>query len=263
MSILGFDRHDGRQVISFFWLHVRERYMGSAFGSVWAVANPLLMLVMFTFVFGFVFKVRLPDADSTLTYAVWMICGYGPWLGISDSLQLATTSVVNSNTLVKNLVFKTELLPLAAVMLGFIPLLVTLGFLLLLLPFSDYVFGWSALGVLPLLGLLYVFLSGLGMLLAALNVFLRDVALVLPNVLMLGLFGTPIFYAPAAIPERLRWLVEINPFYHFTDLFRGLMLRHEWPGLGRVLYLVLISLLLFYVGLVGFRRVKGLFDSRL
>lgn len=258
-----FDRGDLRQLWRLFRLAVRTRYTGSVLGGVWAVANPLIMLTLFTFVFGFVLKIRLPGSDDTLVYSLWLIAGLGPWLGIGDCLQSGASSVVMSDNLVKNLAFKTELLPLAATLLGFVPILVSLAFIGLLLPWTGVPLGLHLLALVPLLGVLYLFLAGLAFFLAALTVFLRDMISVLPNLLTIILFGTPIVYSPQLVPTRLDWLLGINPFYHFTDSFRVIILEGALPSLGRSLVVTALSLVLFWLGLTSFRRVKGFFDSRL
>ena len=80
MSIMGFDRADLGFMLNLWRMNLSDRYLGSALGGAWAILNPLLMFALFTFVFGFVFKARLPGADSTMAYSIWLICGYGPWL---------------------------------------------------------------------------------------------------------------------------------------------------------------------------------------
>src|SRR6478752_7517935 len=116
--MLGFARTDGRLTVNLLAMNIRDRYLGSSLGSVWAIANPLFMLVLYTFLFGFVFKVRLPGAETTFAYALWLISGYGPWLGTVEALTAATHSVVGASGIVKNLAIKTELLPIAATFVG-------------------------------------------------------------------------------------------------------------------------------------------------
>ena len=109
------------------------RFLGSALGIVWAAANPVLMLGIFTFVFGVVFKSKLPGAETSLSYVIWLISGYGPWLAIAEGLSTGTSAVVANSNLVKNLKFKTEILPIAGALTGIIPLLVAILYLMALL----------------------------------------------------------------------------------------------------------------------------------
>ena len=84
-----FNRQDLRLAVNLWKMAVRDRYLGSSLGSFWAVANPLFMLALYTFVFGFVFKVRLPGAESTLEYVIWLIVGYGPWIATTEAIMAA------------------------------------------------------------------------------------------------------------------------------------------------------------------------------
>src|SRR2546427_562767 len=108
-----------------------------------------------------------------------------------------------------------------------------------------------------------LFISGLGLFLAALNVFVRDVFLVLPNVLLLVLFASPIFYPIEAFPSVIRPLVLFNPFYVVTEAYRAPLIRHSLPLLWTLVYLVILAVLVFWAGLGFFRRLKSFFDSRL
>jgi len=261
--LLGFDRHDVRMAFNLARLGVRDRFLGSTLGLVWVIFNPVLMFGIFTFVFGFVFQSKLPGAETSLTFVVWLISGYGPWLAISEGLTYGTASVVSNSGIIKNLPFKTELLPIVGVLMGLIPLAVALVFLIVLL--------WVE-GSMPSLPWLIIpfaivfqvlFISGLGLFLAALNVFVRDVFLVLPNVLLLVLFASPIFYPIEAFPSVIRPLVLFNPFYVLTEAYRAPLIRYSLPPLWTLVYLVILAVLVFWAGLGFFRRLKSFFDSRL
>ena len=92
----GYNRRDLRMFVGFFRMLLRDKVLGSSLGMIWAVANPLLMLGIFTFVFGFVFKSRLPGAESSLGFVIWLVSGYGPWLAISEGLNACTAAVVGN-----------------------------------------------------------------------------------------------------------------------------------------------------------------------
>ena len=140
--MFGFNRYDLRLLINLFKMNVRDRYLGSSLGSFWAISNPLFMLALYTYIFGFVFKVKLPGAETTLAYVIWLISGYGPWIATTEAIMGAANSVVGASGLVKNMAFKTELLPIAGALVGAINLAVSFVFLLVLL-------AWAALPVRP------------------------------------------------------------------------------------------------------------------
>jgi lipopolysaccharide transport system permease protein len=261
MTLLGFDRRDASTTRNFFRMFLRDRFLGSRLGTVWAVANPLLMLGIYTFVFGFVFKSRLPGADTTLGYSIWLIAGYGPWLAISESLNSAAGSVVGNSGIVKNMAFKTECLPLAASLLGVVPLTVSICFVLLLMSIDGNPPTWHCVALVPAVVLMFGFLAAVGVAFAALNVFVRDFALVLPNLLTAALFASPIFYPLDAVPSILRRASVWNPVYLMADFIRQPLVYHNIPPLHEWLYMASLSLLIGLVSLKLFRRVKGSFSS--
>ena len=261
--MFGFNKQDLRLAFNLFKMNVRDRYLGSSLGSFWAVANPLFMLALYTFVFGFIFKVRLPGADTTMGYVIWLIIGYGPWIATIEAIMASTLSVVGAAGVVKNMAFKTELLPISAAFIGLISLGVSLVFLIVLMAIAGNVPDWHIVW-LPLIVILQFFLLvSLGLWLSAINVFMRDLGIVLPNMLMIILFMTPIFYPLESMPALVQKLSFANPFYLIADAYRGVLLHHTTPSLTGMAYLFFLSLLIFYFGLAAFRRVKGNFDAAL
>ncbi len=263
MQILGFDRADARRLLNFLKMGLRDRFLGSTLGLVWAIVNPLLMMGIFTFVFAFVFRSRLPGAETSLSFVIWLISGYGPWLAISDSLATSTGAVTGNSGLVKNLAFKTELLPIAGSLMGVVPLAVSTCYLVTLLVLSGARPSLSWLAILLVLVLQFVFITGIGLCLAALNVFVRDTAMVLPNVLMILLFSSPIFYPLSEFPKVLQGVLQFHPFQVIAEGYRQPLLYRAWPAPWSLAYLAALSAMAFLGGLVFFRKLKGYFDARI
>lgn len=261
MSVMGFDRADLRLVLNLWRMALIDRYLGSALGVAWAIFNPLLMFALFTFVFVFVFKARLPGADGSMAYSIWLICGYGPWLANSEALTAASNSIIGNSGLVKNMSFKTEVLPIASTMLGLIPLLVSIFFLLgLQITVGD---GWQlSLIWLPLVIFVqFLFLSAFGVIIAAITTFVRDFGIVLPNLLMIVLFATPIFYPIEILPSLLKNLMEFNPIYIIANAYRAVIIGNQAVPLISLLLLASCSFCMLAFTLGIFRRVKGFFPA--
>ncbi len=259
--MFGFTRYDFRLLINLFKMNLRDRYLGSSLGSFWAVSNPLFMLALYTYIFGFVFKVRLPGSETTLAYVIWLITGYGPWIATTEALMGAASSVVGAAGLVKNLAFKTELLPIAGALVGAVNLAVSLFFLFVL-------FLWAGTPVtahvvlLPLVILLQFFwIIALGMWLSAIAVFVRDVLQILPTLLTAIMFMTPIFYPFDSMPAIIQRVSLANPFYQIADAYRSILIAHEFPNAVGLGFVGVLSWVIFRFGLAAFRRAKGSFDS--
>lgn len=263
MTFAGFDRRDLGMLLSLFRMALSDRFLGSALGLIWAVLSPLMLMGIFVFVFTFVFPSRLPGRDGALPFVIWLISGYGPWLGISEGLSSATSSVTSSAGIVKNIAFKSELLPVVGAMLGLVPLSVGLGLVVVLKLISGEGLSWTVIAVPVVIALQLVFVSGLGLFLSALNVFVRDTALALPSVLTILLFASPIFYQISSYPAVIQKILVFNPFYVLAECYRAPLLTGTLPELWMLAYLALVSSALVAAGLWWFRRLKSFFDTRL
>lgn len=261
MTFLGFDRSDLRLIFNIWRMNLADRYLGSALGISWAMLNPLLMFALFTFVFGFVFQARLPGVDSTFAYAIWLICGYGPWLATTEALTSAANSIVSNSGLVKNMAFKTEVLPIAATLLGLIPLAVSIFFLIGIQLVSGGKWSSSLAWVPIIITVQFVFLTALGIFFSAITTFVRDFGILLPNLLLIFLFATPIFYPSTAVPLPFRSLIFLNPFYIISSAYRAALLDDAKVPFLSLAILVFFSGGLLIFSLAAFRRVKGFFAS--
>lgn len=261
--MFGFNKQDIRLAFNLFKMNVRDKYLGSALGSVWAIANPLFMLALYTYVFGFVFKVKLPGAETTLTYVIWLISGYGPWMALSEAVMGATMSVVSASGIVKNISFKTEILPVAAALTSVVPLAISMVFIVILKMFDGNPVSLYVL-TLPLVIILqFMLVIGIGFFFATIHVFVRDFGIALPNVLIVVLFLTPIFYPIDTMPRLVQLASALNPIYALVEAYRAPLIHGKLPDILGLLYVFIFSVALCVIGLKVFRRAKGHFDSML
>lgn len=262
-TLLGFNASDVRLGFNFFKMILRDRYLGSSLGTVWAILNPLMMLGIYTFVFAFVFKSKLPGAETTLAYVVWLISGYGPWLATTEGITSASTSVTGSVGLVKNMAFKVEILPLASAGVAIVALSVALLFTFVLNAFDGNAPTPAVLFLPVVVGVHFLIIGAIGLWLAAANVFIRDLSLVLPNILMVIMFATPIFFPITMFPSLLQKATHLNPFYHISEFYRGILLQGSYPSAAWLLYVFILGAVIFAAGLKAFRRSKSYFDAAL
>lgn len=261
--MLKLDRGDARLAWNLLAMQVRDRYLGSSLGAAWAVANPIFMLALYTFIFGYVLKVRLPGADTTFAYALWLIAGYAAWLGTVDAISASTNSVVAATGIVKNLAIKTELLPVAATGVGLITLSVCLLFVVVLTFVDGRGIGWPVALLPVIIAIHFGLLAALGLWLSAATVFVRDLSLALPNILTIAMFATPIFYPIESLPAPLQQVSRFNPFYILVSAYRSVLLDGAVPPAAGLLFVAALALGIGGAGLVIFRRLKGQFSSAL
>lgn len=260
----GFNRQDGRLGVNFAKMMLRDRYLGTGLGGVWAILQPASLIAVFVFVFTFIFKSRLSgQEESDLAFVIWLVSGYGPWLALNEGIMGGATSVVSQTGIIKNMAFKTELLPISATTVGLAPLLVSVVVLTTLITIDGRAPDTTWL-IMPVVLLLQtVFVAGIGLYLGAINVFVRDVTLALPSILTMLLFLSPIFYPLSIYPENIQAIVQWNPFYVIANGYRSPIVYGEWPPLWQLAYLTALAVTVFWTGLRFFRKRKPYFHSRL
>ncbi|MCE5279253.1 MAG: ABC transporter permease [Planctomycetaceae bacterium] len=263
MPVLGMTKQDLRLLGNLVRMSLSDRYMGSILGRFWAVMHPLLLLGMYAFIFGFIYKSKLPGAETTFAYAIWLISGFVPYLAIQDSLGGTTSCVLSSSSLVKNVVFKSESLPVAATVVSAVPFAVGLAFLFILLLIDGNYPTWHVVFLIPTIVLQFAFLMGIGLFLSATAVFLRDVVQVIPTATLLIVFFTPIFYTVQMLPAPVRTINFFNPFFQMVQPYRDALLSHTVPNLWGMGYLAMISLVMLYAGFKYYNRLKGYFEMAL
>ncbi len=245
------------------WRDFRARYRGSIFGILWAVAQPLLMMLAYTLVFSSFLKVRFGSTDSPVVFAVYLLCGLVPWNAFSEGVNASCALMRLSPNLVKKVVFPLEVLPVNLTLVTMIQQLIGLALLLILvLVVGGGLSAWVLL--LPFFLLVQFMLqTGLSWLLASLSVFIPDFRQATGLLTLLLMFITPIFYPETLIPERLRFLVTLNPMAQIVGMYRRVLMEGLPPTLEQIAWAGGMSLLFWMVGYVWFSRTKHAFPDYL
>jgi lipopolysaccharide transport system permease protein len=208
---------------------VKVKYKQAAIGVGWAVVQPIAAAGIFALFLGRFANVTSEGAP----YLLFALCGTVIWTYFSGSASSAAESLVTDSALLRKVFFPREVLPLASILAGlvdFAPALATLVVAALLYGFVPGI-TWLALPL--VLGIVVLLAAALGLGLSGLNVYYRDVRYVLPFVLQLGLFASPVIYSLASVPAGWRGLYEvINPLAATIDGLRRIVLHDEWPQFG-------------------------------
>jgi len=237
---------------------LKARYRGSVLGFLWSFINPLLLLLIYTFVFTVIMPNRNELAQP---YAVFMFCGILPWNWFSSSLMEASGSLVAGGNLIKKGLFPAEILPLVNVLANmvhfFLGLLILAVFLIVYRHWPDPAgLVWFPVAILIQL----VFTSGLALFLAALTVHYRDIRDLLSNLLMFWFFATPIIY-PWQDPNvsRFKWLFDLNPFTHLAVSYQEILFFYG--PVGHAKWLVALGVASVGIFLGGYWFFDRLRDS--
>jgi lipopolysaccharide transport system permease protein/teichoic acid transport system permease protein len=239
-----------------------SRFIGTWFGAAWSVISPLVTVLVYWVVFSFGFKATGPQNTP---FVVYFMPGFLAWSFVTEALINSASSIVGSRHLVKKMVFPTEILPIVEIVASTFTHLILMGFTILLLLGHGVIPGiWS-------IQLLYAYFCaatltlGLGWILSAVNVFHRDVALLLTTVLNVWFWMTPIVWSVDMVPESWQPFLTLNPMFHVMEAYRVSLIydRPVWSDVSHLIpFWGLVALLLVGGGYV-FRRLKPEFADLL
>jgi len=256
---------------------VRGKYKRTVFGQLWSLANPLVTMLIFTLVFGFILRIEPDKGDPSglNIFAVWLLCGLLPWTFFSTVLNLGVGSLVGNAGLIQKVHFSRVVLPLSLVGSTGFNWLFEMGVLVIvLLAVGSWVLPWVPI-VIVMMVLLAVFASGIALMLSVANVYFRDTQYFVSLLLQVWFYLTPIIYPVSLVkaqsdeiggiagsPVTVEGLYALNPMVHFTAVFRELLYDNRWPSVGPLLVCVGWAVGTFILGLLVFRRnEKGLAEA--
>ena len=236
------------------WRDVAVRYKQTVIGAAWAVIRPFLTMVVFTIVFG---RIAGLPSEGVAPYAVMVLAGLLPWQFMSTALAESSNSLVGSANLIGKVYFPRLVVPGAAIVVSLIDFLVSFGVLAAVMAWYRYVPDWRVVTIPAFVALAILASLGPGLWLASLNVKYRDFRYVVPFVLQLGLYVSPVGFSSSVIPEQWRLVYSLNPAVAVIDGFRWALLGGESslyvPGF---LLSCAMILLFLWLGVRQFRRIE-------
>jgi ABC-type polysaccharide/polyol phosphate export permease len=239
---------------------LKARYRGSFLGFFWSFINPLLLLLIYSFVFT---TVMPNNVEGVQPYALFMFCGILPWNWFSTSLSDASNSLIAGGNLIKKVLFPAEVLPLVSVLTNMVHFFLGLPILIaFLLIYGHYPNPANLIWFPVAVAVQLVFTSALALIVSALAVHFRDVRDILANLLTLWFFATPIIY-PWFQPsvQRFHLLFDVNPFTHLAVSYQEILFFNSGP-VGHWKWLLALgvgSALLFMAGYWLFDRLRDSF----
>jgi lipopolysaccharide transport system permease protein len=243
----------------FWFLALRDilvRYKQTVIGIAWAVIQPILIMIVFTVIFG-----RLAKMPSNgIPYPILTFVALLPWQFFSDALSQASQSVVSNAAMVSKIYFPRLIIPASAIISGIVNFFISFGVLIVLMIWY-HVVPTAAVLFLPLFFILAIATAlGVSLWLSALNVEYRDVKYVMPFIVRLGLYVSPVGFLSSVVPEKYRLLYSLNPMVGVIDGFRWCILGDKitpyWPGLWLSVGIVTVLLI---SGAYFFKRVERTF----
>lgn len=241
------------------WRDVAVRYKQTLIGVAWAVLRPFLTMVVFTIVFG---KLAKLPSDGQVPYALLVLAGMLPWYLFSSALGGAADSMVGNANLIGKVYFPRMIIPAATIVTALIDFMISLLILIAAMLWYRFAPGWQIL-LLPAFVVLAVLASlGPGLWITALNIKYRDFRYVIPFILQIGLYISPVGFSSGIVPEQWRLLYSLNPMVGVIDGFRWCILGGESPfyGSGFVVSIAVVMVFL-WMGITRFRNTEKTFSD--
>ncbi len=257
------------EVLALLWRHralvmrltrreIAARYTGSLFGLAWTIVTPLVMLAIYTFIFGVIFPVKwpLPGEAGTGQFALILFIGMVLFQFFSECISRSPGLVLENVSYIKKVVFPLEILPWVAVLHAGFNTLVATGVLVVAYLGLAGLPPLTAVAV-PLTALpLLLITLGLTWILASLGVFLRDLRQLVALLTMGLMFLTPIFYPVSAVPPQYHWVLNLNPIAPVIENTRQALIFGHWPDWPALGLHILVSYAIAWIGLVWFLKTK-------
>lgn len=234
----------------------QQRFVGSAAGWLWGLIHPLVLLVSWVFVFQICLHQTLPPNEVTHNYALFLFCGFLPWMLFQETVTRSASSLLENANLITKTVFPSEIVPVSIFLSSLLGHLIVL--VLVIAVVGLYV-GHFSLWMLSLpvymvlIGLLAV---GIGWIVASLQVYLRDTAQVLSVILTFWFWLTPIFITEEQVPQPVRFIVHLNPLAFMVTAYRERLLSYRIPSLRELAIITAYAVTAFVLGGLFFRHLK-------
>ena len=241
---------------------IRSRFAGTFGGFAWSMVHPLAMALMYWFVFSVGLRVQ-PQGD--VPFITYFVCGMAPWLMFSETLHGGVNSITGNRHLVTKTVFPTEILPIVCLGTSLVSHSVMLVVLMFCMAAHGTPLTWHLLAAPYYLAGLMAFSLGMSWLLAAINVFYRDVREALGVLLNFWFWLTPVVWGIEIVPPRIKFLFQLNPMYHVVTGYRNAFLYQQspWAEPWVMAWFWLACAGTFFAGAWLFRRLKPEFPEAL
>lgn len=236
---------------------IRGKYKGSWLGVVWTFLNPLLQLLVYSFVFPFILRINVEN------YTIFMIVALMPWNFFTTAVQQGCGCIVANEGILKKVYFPREILPVSIVTSTLVNFLITCIIMFVFIIFGGVGVTWHVL-LFPLIILIqYIITLAFVFILSAIVVFVRDVDHFVGIVLMLAFYVTPIIYTPDMLPAKFQWAITFNPIAQLINAYRDVLYYHQLPNMTSLGIVGLVSLAALALGYMIFKKLERNFVEEL
>lgn len=229
---------------------IRGKYKGSFLGILWSFINPLLQVLVYAIVFPYIMRVKTPN------YLQFLIVGVIPWTFFTTVLTQGMITVRMNAGIIKKVYFPREILPISVALSGLVNFFISCIIILVFCIGGGLGLSWHLI-LLPLAAILqFIFSLGLILALSAINIYIKDTEYIVTFIINMLFYATPILYPVTLLPENLRWIMNLNPMAGIINMYRDIFINHQLTDLNSIIYVTIVSLVFFIIGMLTFRKLE-------
>lgn len=230
---------------------IRGKYKGSFLGVMWSFINPLLMTLVYAIVFPFILRSTEPN------YVTFLIIGILPWTFFTTVISQGTFCILANAGIIKKVYFPREILPISVATSGLVNFLISCIIIFIFLIFSGIGFSIQILWLLLIILTQYILSLAIIFITSAIDVYIRDFEYIINFIIQMLFYATPILYkADMFVGSSFEWLIAINPMATIITCYRDVLFYQSMPHIKSILFVLLLSIILLYVGYRVFKRME-------
>lgn len=229
--------------------NIRSRYKQSILGYAWVILNPLVQLLVYSFVFSMIF--HFPT--NNIPYSIFLFIGLLPWNYLQSSLSTTSLSLIDSSDLLRKVYFPREVLIYSVIISKSIDFLFACLILIFFLIYYQITPAPTVIFILPIFLIQVLLMTGIGLILSTFNLFYRDIQYLVNLILMLWMYLTPVVYPLSLVPNHLVFVYKLNPMVGVIEGYRSAIFNYPFDN-GAILWSFLLSILIFLSGFIIFKR---------
>ena len=238
----------------------KNRFAGSYLGKVWAFVQPVITVALYWFVFDYVMGARAEALAGTIQipYVIWLTAGLVPWFFFSEAITGGTMALLEYSYLVKKVVFKISVIPIIKIISASFTHIFFVCFMLVVYVCMGYTPDLYLLQIPYFSFCLFLFVLALVYSTCAMVLFFRDLAQIINIGLQIGMWATPILWDLNTVPPVMQFVLKINPMFYIVNGFRSAMFENTWfwQDFYSTMYFWIVTVVLFGIGALIFRRLK-------
>lgn len=241
---------------------VKARYKQSVIGYFWVILNPLAQMLVMSFAFSIIMRVPT-NASGNIPYSIFLFVALLPWNLFSGSLSSAAGALVGAGGLITKIYFPRTILVISTIVAKIIDFLFASTVLIMYMIVYHIPINLNILWVIPIFLIQQIFTLGLSLFFAAANLLYRDIQYLLNMILLLWMYITPIIFPADLVPEKYRFIFQINPLAVIINAYRQVILAGNPPKISSLVIALIVSFATLLIGLSYFKSREKIFADNI